>query len=104
VTFRNDGDDPVPGEPIREEHPNIHGRTRTTCRLCGECDIGCNFGSKNTLDYNYLSEAARLGAEIHTLTEVRAFSPREGGGWFPGCCIIGDQGSLLHRRTIVKLD
>lgn len=29
---------------------------------------------------------------------------RGGGGWFPGCCIIGDQGSLLHRRTIVKLD
>jgi cholesterol oxidase len=81
VTFRNDGDDPVPGEPIREEHPNLHGRTRVTCRLCGECDIGCNFGSKNTLDYNYLSEAARLGAEIHTLTEVRAFAPRDGGGW-----------------------
>ena len=81
VTFRNEGDDPVPGEPIREAHPNLHGRTRTTCRLCGECDIGCNFGSKNTLDYNYLSEAARLGAEIHTLTEVRAFAPRDGGGW-----------------------
>jgi hypothetical protein len=29
---------------------------------------------------------------------------RAGGGWFPGCCIIGDQGSLFHRRTIVKLD
>jgi hypothetical protein len=29
---------------------------------------------------------------------------RGGGGWFPGCCIIGDQGSLFHRRTIVKLD
>jgi hypothetical protein len=29
---------------------------------------------------------------------------RGGGGWFPGCCIIGDQGSLLHRRTIVRLD
>jgi hypothetical protein len=29
---------------------------------------------------------------------------RAGGGWFPGCCIIGDQGSLLHRRTIIKLE
>lgn len=28
---------------------------------------------------------------------------REGGGRFPGCCILGDEGSLLHRRTIVKL-
>lgn len=29
---------------------------------------------------------------------------RGGGGWFPGCCIIADEGSLLHRRTLVKLD
>jgi cholesterol oxidase len=84
VTFANPGEAPVPGEPIKEAHPNLHGRTRTTCRLCGECDIGCNFGAKNTLDYNYLSEAARLGAEIHTLTEVRRFAPREGGGWTVG--------------------
>ncbi|HEV8516319.1 MAG TPA: GMC family oxidoreductase [Candidatus Limnocylindrales bacterium] len=84
VTFANRGDPPVTGEPIREAHPNLHGRTRTTCRLCGECDIGCNYGSKNTLDYNYLSEAARLGAEIHTFTEVRTFAPREGGGWLVG--------------------
>jgi len=81
VTFGNDGEDPVPGEPIREEHPNLHGRTRYTCRLVGECDIGCNYGSKNSLDYNYLSEAKRLGAEIRTLCEVREFEPRDGGGY-----------------------
>lgn len=79
VTFANEGDAPVTGEPIREEHPNIHGRTRYTCRLCGECDIGCNYGSKNTLDYTYLSAAHRLGAEIRTLCEVRSFEPIEGG-------------------------
>jgi len=79
VTFANEGDAPMTGEPIREEHPNIHGRTRYTCRLCGECDIGCNYGSKNTLDYTYLSAAHRLGAEIRTLCEVRSFEPVEGG-------------------------
>ena len=81
VTFANDGEAPVPGEPIKEEHPNLHGRTRYTCRLVGECDIGCNYGSKNTLDYTYLSEAQRLGAEIRTRCDVRAFDQREGGGW-----------------------
>src|ERR687886_883645 len=81
VTFANEGEDPVPGEPIREAHPNLHGRTRYTCRLVGECDFGCNYGSKNTLDYNYLSEAKRLGAEIHTLCEVRRFEPRDRGGY-----------------------
>ncbi len=83
VTFANPGEKPVPGEPIREApgHENLHGRTRYTCRLCGECDIGCNYGSKNTLDYNYLSEAERLGAELRTLCEVRSFEPRPGGGF-----------------------
>ena len=81
VTFANEGEDPMPGEPIKEKHKNLHGRTRYTCRLVGECDVGCNFGSKNTLDYNYLSEAERQGAEIRTLCEVRSFEPRplEGG-------------------------
>jgi cholesterol oxidase len=81
VTFANDGEAPVPGEPVREARRNLHDRTRYTCRLCGECDVGCNYGSKNTLDYNYLSEAKRLGAEIRTLCDVVDFEPRAGGGY-----------------------
>jgi cholesterol oxidase len=79
VTFANEGEDPVPGEPIREAL-NLHDRTRYTCRLVGECDVGCNYGSKNSLDYNYLSEAKlRHGAEIRTCCEVKTFEPRDGG-------------------------
>jgi cholesterol oxidase len=70
---------PVPGEPIAEPRPNLHGRTRQTCRLVGECDIGCNFGAKNSLDYTYLSAAWHAGAEIRSRCEVRGFEPREGG-------------------------
>ena len=81
VTFANDGEEPAVGEPIREEHPNLHQAQRFTCRLVGECDIGCNYGSKNTLDFNYLSAAQRHGADIRTLCEVRSFAPREGGGY-----------------------
>jgi cholesterol oxidase len=81
VTFANQGSKPVPGEPIREEHPNLHGRTRYTCRLVGECNVGCNFGAKNSLDYTYLSAAKRLNAELRARCEVRSFRPREGGGF-----------------------
>ncbi len=81
VTFGNDGEAPVPGEPIREEAPNLHGWTRLTCRLCGECDFGCNFGSKNTLDYTYLSAAKRLGADLRPECEVVAIEPRRGAGY-----------------------
>ena len=80
VTFANPGEDPVPGEPIKDDD-NMHDRTRYTCRLCGECDIGCNYGSKNTLDYNYLTAAARHQADIRWLHEVRAFEPRSEGGY-----------------------
>ena len=83
VTFSNPGAPPVPGETIVEEEPNLHGQARRTCILVGECDIGCQVGAKNTLDFNYLSAAKRKGAEIHTLTEVRTFAPRN-GGWEVG--------------------
>lgn len=72
------GNPPVVGEPIQEP-PNLHRMTRNTCRLCGECDIGCNYGSKNTLDFNYLTEAKRLGACIRTLAQVETFAPGASG-------------------------
>lgn len=80
VTFANPGHDPAIGEPITETE-NLHGAPRFTCRLCGECDLGCNFGSKNTLDFNYLTQARRHGADIRTLCEVRAFGPHPKGGY-----------------------
>ena len=70
--------DVIPDPPGR---PNLHATVRTTCRLVGECDIGCNYGAKNTLDYNFLSEALHEGAQIRALCEVREIDPRRGGGW-----------------------
>lgn len=81
VKFANPGEKPGPGMLLREDVPNLHGRTRVTCTLCGECDIGCNYGAKNTLDYTHLSAAKRFGAEIRTLAEVKSIAPREGGGF-----------------------
>ncbi|MEO8620648.1 MAG: GMC family oxidoreductase [bacterium] len=80
VTFGNPDRAPVPGEPIEGGEINLHGRHRLTCLMCGECDAGCNYGSKNTLDYNYLSRAKELGADIRTLAEVRSFAPRRDAG------------------------
>jgi cholesterol oxidase len=100
VTFANAGEEPAVGVPIREEHPNLHGVQRYTCRLVGECDIGCNFGSKNTLDLNYLSEAKRLGAEVWTRREVRSLAPTEGGGYVVRYVEhdVADEGRKLDTR------
>jgi len=85
VTFANASERPMLGEVVRDSHggstDNLHGQTRTTCRLCGECDIGCNYGSKNTLDFNYLTHADRLGAHLRDHCEVRTLAPRPEGGF-----------------------
>ena len=81
IAFAANGE-PRVAEPILSERDNLHGRVRLTCRLCGECNVGCNYGSKNTLDFNYLSEAAlRHGASIFTRCEVKTFAPRPEGGY-----------------------
>jgi len=79
VTFRRDGRVSTPGEEFDDGSGNLHRAPRSTCRLVGECDIGCNFGSKNSLDFTYLSAAWRKGTEIRTRCEVRSFEPIPGG-------------------------
>ena len=90
VTFANEGRPPRPGEKIEETLRNLHDRDRVTCQLCGECDVGCNFGAKNTLDYNYLTHAKHQGAEIRTLCDVRTIEPLEGGGYAVGYAALGE--------------
>lgn len=87
--FDNQQNPPIIGAEIEEEFPNIHSVQngfeipRSTCRRCGECDIGCNYGSKNTLDFTYISAAIHKNpkAKIQTLSEVKEFEPLENGGF-----------------------
>lgn len=69
VTFASSGREGL-GLPIRETIPNLHDAPRSTCRRCGECVIGCNYGAKNTLDLTVISLAKQLGATIEHSREV----------------------------------
>jgi cholesterol oxidase len=80
VAFANPGVTPVPGQRIVND-ANLYGVERFTCRLVGECNIGCNLGAKETLDLNYLSRFEEQGGDIRPLCEVRTFAPRPGGGF-----------------------
>jgi len=86
IAFANPGRPPRPGEPL-DDRPghNRYGVPRTTCRLCAECFLGCNYGAKETLDLTYLSAAERqpVPAEIRVRHEVRDFV-REGNRWRVG--------------------
>ncbi|WP_067825708.1 GMC oxidoreductase [Actinomadura kijaniata] len=73
---------PGMGLPVVDApYGNLHGVPRRTCKLCGECDIGCNEGAKNSLDHTYLSAARFHGADLRTSHEVKAVRPRHGGGY-----------------------
>jgi hypothetical protein len=48
--------------------------------------------------------ASRRFVVSRVARDVGLVIAREGGFRFPGCCIIGDESSLLHKRTIVRLD
>jgi cholesterol oxidase len=69
------------GEIATPDYGNIHGLPRVTCALTGECDLGCNYGSKNSLDHTYLSAAKHAGADIRVRHEVKGFRPLDGGGY-----------------------
>jgi len=82
VTFGRSGDAAAPNQPIDPPpYGNLHGARRVTCTLCGECDMGCNSGAKNSLDHTYLSAAAHRGTDIRTLHEVRGIRPERGGSY-----------------------
>lgn len=85
------GEAPVLRTPVDGPVASLHGLPRTTCRLCAECNLGCNDGAKQTVDHTYLSRAVdpalEQPAQIRTLCEVRTLSALgdDGdGGWVVG--------------------
>ncbi|HEY7618793.1 MAG TPA: FAD-dependent oxidoreductase [Solirubrobacteraceae bacterium] len=67
-----------PGEPFADD--NLHGAPRETCRLCGACDVGCQYGAKHTVDFTYLSAAVRAGARVRSCCEAHTLH-RDRRGW-----------------------
>ena len=75
VQFKDAAGTPTISAPVPDPgYPNLFGVPRRTCRLCGECDIGCNEGAKNSMDHTYLSAADKHGAAIYELTEVQTIT------------------------------
>jgi cholesterol oxidase len=69
-----------PGQPFDTGTDNLHGAPRETCRLCGGCDVGCQYGAKQTVDFTYLSAAVAAGARVRTCCEALALD-RDGARW-----------------------
>jgi cholesterol oxidase len=57
------------------------GEGRRPCQQCAQCEFGCNYGSKNTLDFTYLAKAEANGAVVETGRNVSHIAPGPSGGW-----------------------
>jgi cholesterol oxidase len=79
IAFGNEGEPPRPGIELRGVPPSWHDlpHPRLSCVLTGECDLGCNYGSKKTLDLNFLGLAKQAGATIRPCCEVTGMAPVE---------------------------
>ncbi|MEN0071933.1 MAG: GMC family oxidoreductase [Propionicimonas sp.] len=98
------GEPPVAKQVIEPPaYGNLHESTRLTCRLCGECDIGCNEGAKNTLDHTYLSAARFHGADLRTLAEVYGVTPLPTGGYEVRYLQYSDEPGADGRRARTPL-
>lgn len=78
VFFGNDFRNPL---PPGVQQVNRYGALQTSCLYCGECDAGCNYQAKNTLDLNYLYRAeSAYGARVLTERLVERIVPLDAGG------------------------
>ena len=81
---------------------NRYGALQTSCTYCGECDIGCNYQSKNTLDLNYLYRAEnQYGAAIRTHCLVDRIVPVNGEG-LDDPSTNGESGYRVYFRNLAR--
>ncbi len=57
------------------------GEGRQPCQMCAECEFGCTYGAKNTLDFTYLAKAEAKGMRLRTGALVSHIAPAPAGGW-----------------------
>ncbi len=78
VFFGNNFQEPL---DIGVQAENRFGALQTSCVYCAECDVGCNYHAKNTLDLNYLHVAEKHHkAEIRTEHLVQRIVPLDAEG------------------------
>lgn len=63
------------GVTVPDPYHDGEGPERTGCTFCGGCMTGCRYGSKNTLDKNYLWLAEGKGVTVKADTQVTWVRP-----------------------------
>jgi len=98
--YFGDGDDTA-----HDPYFDGEGPARKPCTFCGGCLTGCEFGAKNSLDFNYLHLAQRRGAEIITDSKADRILPLPGGGYQVNLVSPGlgrPRGTLRCRKLVLS--
>ncbi len=75
---------------------------KQTCRFVAECEFGCQYGAKNSMDTTYLAQAERLGARIKPECFVTNIEPAREGYTVHYDDLNGRaQTSVIGRRVII---
>ena len=80
------------------------GPGREACRLVGECEFGCQYGAKNTLDLTYLAQAEGLGTHVQPRAYVTHIEPAKDGGYRVHYrdVVTGATASVTGQRVMVS--
>ncbi len=70
-----------PGISSKDPYFGGDGPDRQACKFCGGCLTGCEYGSKNSLDLNYLHLARKNGVKILAGRKADRIEPLDGGGY-----------------------
>lgn len=90
-----------PDEAVAWTH--APGNGRSACKLCAECEFGCQFGSKHTLDHTYLAKAESYGASIRPDVMVSHVEPlAEGYRVHAKNLATGESASFTGRRVVLS--
>jgi cholesterol oxidase len=75
---------------------------RQRCQLVAECEFGCQYGAKNTLDFTYLKGAERNGVKVMPGMAVTALEP-VASGWRVSVSdtSTGQRSSIACRRLVL---
>jgi cholesterol oxidase len=76
---------------------------RGPCRMVAECEFGCQYGAKNTMDLTYLREAESLGAKVAPGVCVTHVEPAPEGYRVHYCDLDSDRtGSVTGTRVVLS--
>lgn len=83
---------------------NKAGIFQPACNNCGDCVSGCNYGSKNTVQMNYLPYAKANGAALFTGADVQSVTRSKDGKTWEVAVLKTVRDEKIEPPTIITAD